>query len=201
MATPHVAGAVALCASLDSSLSAAAVRSRRARDGRARPPSLFAPTVSRGRARYRALWFRGADVSVPDLRGPDDSVACRPRRALPTSSTPRDRLAGSRETHSEAPHGTIGAGRIISSTPAAGTLVSAGSAVDYVVSTGPPRVGIPDLVDLPEAAALLRARRRRPASRGPPREPPTTPSGPAGSSAPRRPPAPWWRRAAPSTTS
>ncbi len=55
---------------------------------------------------------------------------------------------------SQASDDTIAAGRVISSDPAADTEVAPGSAVAYVLSTGPATVAVPDLVNLTEADAL-----------------------------------------------
>ena len=54
----------------------------------------------------------------------------------------------------EASDETIVAGNVISSDPAADTEVAPGSAVAYVLSTGPATVAVPDIVDLSEADAL-----------------------------------------------
>ncbi len=54
----------------------------------------------------------------------------------------------------EASDATIAAGNVISSDPAADAEVAPGTAVDYVLSTGPATVAVPDLVDLSEADAL-----------------------------------------------
>src|SRR6185503_9173312 len=48
----------------------------------------------------------------------------------------------------------IAAGAVISETPAAGALVDPGSAVDLVVSSGPPQVAVPNVVGLTQAEAM-----------------------------------------------
>jgi len=48
---------------------------------------------------------------------------------------------------------TVPAGDVISETPTAGTLVSAGSPVNLVISTGPAQVAVPNVVGLTQAAA------------------------------------------------
>ena len=45
------------------------------------------------------------------------------------------------------------AGSVISQNPIAGTQVAPGSAVNLVVSTGPPPVSVPNVVNLTQAAA------------------------------------------------
>ena len=48
---------------------------------------------------------------------------------------------------------TVPAGSVISQNPIAGTQVATGSAVNLVVSTGPPPVAVPNVVNLTQAAA------------------------------------------------
>jgi Beta-propeller repeat/PASTA domain/Dockerin type I domain len=48
---------------------------------------------------------------------------------------------------------TVAAGLVISESPTAGTQVNSGTAVNLVVSTGPPNVSVPNVVGLTQAAA------------------------------------------------
>src|SRR4029079_8259562 len=48
---------------------------------------------------------------------------------------------------------SVPAGSVISSSPSAGTQVTVGSAVNLVVSSGPPQVAVPTVVGLTPAAA------------------------------------------------
>ncbi len=90
-----------------------------------------------------------AQVAVPDLvDSPEADVAA----ALDAVGL----VAGDR---TEAADESIVAGNVISTDPSAASEVDPGSAVAYVVSTGPAQVAVPDLVDSPEAdvAAALDA--------------------------------------------
>ncbi len=85
-----------------------------------------------------------APVAVPDL-------VDRPEAAAIAALIEAGLVPG---TRSEAASDSIVAGHVISSDPAAASEVAPGSAVAYVVSTGPAPVAVPDLVDRPEAAAI-----------------------------------------------
>ena len=56
-------------------------------------------------------------------------------------------------TITQQPSTTVAAGLVISSTPAAGTVVDVGTTVNLVVSSGPPPVNVPNVVNLTQAAA------------------------------------------------
>ena len=93
----------------------------------------------------------------PGQRARPRRHSSRPPRSL-TSPPP-----GSAGARTEAYHGTVAAGRVISQAPAAGTpVVPPGSAVGYVVSKGLAPVTVPDLVGAAEATALIPQRRRAP---------------------------------------
>ena len=49
--------------------------------------------------------------------------------------------------------GTVASGSVITGSPVAGTLVTLGSAVNLVVSTGPAQVAVPNVVGQTQAAA------------------------------------------------
>ena len=83
-------------------------------------------------------------VAVPDILDLPEAEAMQ---ALADAGL----SAGLRTT---APDPTIVAGNIVSSTPVAATEVAPGSAVAYVVSSGPALVAVPDILDLPEAEAM-----------------------------------------------
>ncbi len=85
-----------------------------------------------------------APVAVPD-------IVDRPEADAISELTAAGLIAGD---VTEAHHDTIVAGNVVSSDPAADTEVDPGSAVDYVLSSGPAPVAVPDIVDRPEADAI-----------------------------------------------
>jgi eukaryotic-like serine/threonine-protein kinase len=76
-------------------------------------------------------------VTVPDITGKTEEEA-------------RDLLKGAKlklgQELSESPSDTILAGQIITQTPPAGRNVPVGTAIDYVVSTGPQQTAVPNVV-------------------------------------------------------
>ena len=82
-------------------------------------------------------------VSVPD-------VVNLTQAAATSAITGADLIVG---TISNASSATVPAGSVISQDPIAGTQVASGSAVNLVVSTGPPPVSVPNVVNLTQAAA------------------------------------------------
>ena len=141
MATPHVTGALALCASLDPGLGAGVLRSRLLGSG-TQTASLLGKTATGDRLDIGAL-VRECGVSVPNIVDKLEATAL-------TDVTAAGLVAGGR---SEAYHGTIVAGRVINSTPTAGAMVPPGSTVSYVVSLGIEQVTVPNIVGLTETAA------------------------------------------------
>ena len=83
-------------------------------------------------------------VAVPDILDLPEAEAMK---ALADAGL----SAGLRTTASDP---TIVAGNIVSSNPVAATEVAPGSAISYVVSSGPALVAVPDILDLPEAEAM-----------------------------------------------
>ncbi len=83
-------------------------------------------------------------VAVPDILDLPEAEAMK---ALADAGL----SAGLRSTAADP---TIVAGNIVSSNPVAATEVAPGSAISYVVSSGPALVAVPDILDLPEAEAM-----------------------------------------------
>jgi subtilisin family serine protease len=132
MATPHVTGAVALCASLRPTLGASDIRSY-LMSSTTPTSSLSGKTVTGGRLDIGSLiGLCYPPVSVPNLVGKLEATALSD---LGTAGLG----AGTRST---ANHASIAAGRVISSDPAAGTSVAPDSLVAYVVSSGPAPVSV-----------------------------------------------------------
>jgi hypothetical protein len=88
-------------------------------------------------------WPRWAAVSVPNVVGDTQAAAA-------TAITGAGLIVGTVTTASSS---TVASGNVISESPAAGTSVSPGSAVNLVVSTGPPPVLVPSVVGDTQAAA------------------------------------------------
>ena len=103
-----------------------------------------ATEVARGSAVAYVVSTGPALVAVPDIIDLPEAEAL-------TALTTAGLSAGTRTLASDP---VIVAGNVISSTPVAATEVARGSAVAYVVSTGPALVAVPDIIDLPEAEAL-----------------------------------------------
>ncbi len=103
-----------------------------------------ATEVARGSAVAYVVSTGPALVAVPDIIDLPEADALQ---ALSDAGL-------SAGTRSQASDATIVAGNVISSMPVAATEVARGSAVAYVVSTGPALVAVPDIIDLPEADAL-----------------------------------------------
>ncbi len=82
-------------------------------------------------------------VAVPTVTGLTQSAAT-------TTITGAGLIVG---TVTQASSPTVAAGSIISESPVAGTLVTIGSAVNLLVSTGPAPVAVPDVTSLTQAAA------------------------------------------------
>jgi beta-lactam-binding protein with PASTA domain len=82
-------------------------------------------------------------VAVPD-------VVNLTQAAATTAITSAGFTLGTVTTASSA---TVSAGSVISQNPAAGTQSAPGAAVAFVVSTGPPLVAVPNVVNLTQAAA------------------------------------------------
>src|SRR6185436_12773547 len=82
-------------------------------------------------------------VAVPD-------VANLTQAAATAAITGAGFTVGTITTASSA---TVAAGSVISQSPTAGTQSAAGSAVAFVVSTGPPLVAVPNILNLTQAAA------------------------------------------------
>ena len=134
MAAPHVAGAVALCASVGPSLSASQIRSH-VIDSVMPTPVLSGITATGGRLDIPALLGRcGATVTVPDIFDLDAASA----DALIAGA---GLVKGAVDT---AYSDTVAEDLAVGSVPSAGTTVAMGSAVDYTLSLGRPTV--PDLV-------------------------------------------------------
>ena len=134
MATPHVTGAVALCASISPSLGPRA-RKDLVLTTTTPTSSLSGATSTGGRLDVGAMAQGcGVPTTVPDLTGATEANAL-------------DALSGALlvpGTRTTAYHGSVGSGRIIATKPAGGTTVVQLSAVAYVVSKGP--ISVPDLV-------------------------------------------------------
>ena len=137
MATPHVAGAVALCASLDSSLSAATVRSHVLATG-APTASLSGRTVTGDRLDVGALVQR-CGVSVPLIDGLGSSEAT-------TALTGADLVGAPTSAYSA----DFPIGEVFGQSPAAGTTVANGSTVSYSVSLGVETVSVPTPAPTPD---------------------------------------------------
>jgi beta-lactam-binding protein with PASTA domain len=84
-----------------------------------------------------------AQVAVPNVVGLTQAAAT-------TAITGAGLVVG---TVTTAPSSTVPAGNVISESPAAGTQVNVGSAVNLVVSSGPAQVAVPNVVGLTQAAA------------------------------------------------
>src|ERR1039458_6464853 len=84
-----------------------------------------------------------AQVAVPNVVGQTQAAAA-------TAITGAGLVVGTVTTPSS---GTVASGSVISETPVAGTLVTLGSAVNLVVSTGPAPVAVPNVVGQTQAAA------------------------------------------------
>jgi hypothetical protein len=84
-----------------------------------------------------------ASVKVPNVVGDTQTAAT-------TALTKADLKLGTVTTASSA---TIKAGLVISESPAAGTSVTSGSAVKLTISSGKPKVDVPNVVDDTKAAA------------------------------------------------
>lgn len=84
-----------------------------------------------------------ASVKVPNVVGDTQTAAT-------TALTKADLKLGTVTTASSA---TIKAGLVISESPAAGTSVASGSAVKLTISSGKPKVDVPNVVDDTQAAA------------------------------------------------
>jgi hypothetical protein len=84
-----------------------------------------------------------ASVKVPNVVGDTQTAAT-------TALTKVDLKLGTVTTASSA---TIAAGLVISESPAAGTSVTSGSAVKLTISSGKPKVDVPNVVDDTQAAA------------------------------------------------
>ena len=152
MAAPHVAGAIALCASLDPVRTAEARRA--ALLATTTPtPSLVGMAASGGRLDAASL-ARQCGSTVPDLSGPATAVATKLLTANLVSGSVTQAYSDS-----------VASGSVISQVPAAGRLVAKGSSVAYVVSKGKPTV--PNLVDTPESGITdaLAARTLNPGTR------------------------------------
>ena len=100
-------------------------------------------SVANGSAVNLVVSTGPATVSVPNVDGLTQAAAA-------TAITSAELVVGTVTQQSSA---TVPAGRVISQDPTAGTSVTAGSAVDLVVSTGPATVSVPDVVGLTQAAA------------------------------------------------
>jgi beta-lactam-binding protein with PASTA domain len=84
-----------------------------------------------------------APVAVPNVVGQTQAAAT-------TAITGAGLVVGTVTTASS---NTVAAGSVISESPVAGTLVAPGSSVNLVVSTGPGKVAVPNVVGLTQAAA------------------------------------------------
>ncbi|MCX5758253.1 MAG: PASTA domain-containing protein, partial [Candidatus Hydrogenedentes bacterium] len=82
-------------------------------------------------------------VTVPNLVGQTQSAA-------QTALTNADLTLG---VVSQQASAAVPAGQIVSQTPAAGTQVVSGSAVDLIVSAGPPKVSVPSVTGTTQSAA------------------------------------------------
>jgi beta-lactam-binding protein with PASTA domain len=146
MAAPHVTGAVALMLAQDPTLTAAEVKA--ALTAKTRTDSfteipIATPNNTWGYGKLAidlAINFISPQVTVPNVVGLGQANA----EAAITGAN----LVVGTETQSSSP--TVPAGNVISESPAAGTSVAPGSAVNLVVSCG---AGVPNVVDLAQAAA------------------------------------------------
>jgi beta-lactam-binding protein with PASTA domain len=84
-----------------------------------------------------------APVAVPNVVGQTQAAAA-------TAITGAGLVVGTVTTASS---GTVASGSVITGSPVAGTLVTLGSAVNLVVSTGPAQVAVPNVVGQTQAAA------------------------------------------------
>ena len=84
-----------------------------------------------------------AQVSVPNVVGLTQAAAT-------TSLTSAGLVVGTVTTQSSS---TVASGSVISEAPTAGTSVNVGSAVSLVISSGPAKVSVPNVVGLTQAAA------------------------------------------------
>src|SRR5262252_2229930 len=84
-----------------------------------------------------------AQVAVPNVVGLTQAAAT-------TAITNANLVLGTVTTQSST---TVPSGSVISQNPTSGTQVVVGSAVNLVVSSGPPRVAVPNVVGLTQAAA------------------------------------------------
>ncbi len=139
MAAPHVTGAIALCASIDPSLTANQIRSRIMASA-ASTTSMTGKTVTGGRLDIGALVAQ-CGRTVPPIVG---LTAAAADQTITNADLPKGSVDSQ---YSD----SVPAGEVIGQTPAAGTIVAPGSAVDYVVSLGKPTV--PDLAGLSTTAA------------------------------------------------
>ncbi len=89
------------------------------------------------------VWPRSSTASVPNVVGDTQAAAT-------TAITGAGLVVGTVTTASS---GTVPSGDVISEAPIAGTSVTSGSAVNLVVSTGPPPVLVPNVVGATQAAA------------------------------------------------
>ena len=117
------------------------------RDGAGRfgdqPESAAGTQVASGSAVNLVVSTGPPPVSVPNVVEPDAG-----------GGDERDHGRGPDRRHGhERASATVPAGSVISQNPIAGTQVAPGSAVNLVVSTGPPPVAVPNVVNLTQAAA------------------------------------------------
>jgi len=84
-----------------------------------------------------------ANISTPDVVGLAQATA-------ESNITGAGLIVG---TVSTASSDTVAAGDVISQSPVAATLLSAGAAVNLLVSSGPASISVPDVVNLPQATA------------------------------------------------
>lgn len=84
-----------------------------------------------------------APVPVPDVVGARVNAAKRALTAVDLKSTTTERFSEK-----------VADGRVISVKPKVGNVIAAGSAVELVVSKGPPPVTVPNLIDMPRARAV-----------------------------------------------
>ncbi len=96
---------------------------------------------------------RGTRVTISVSTGPGSSALPDVAGLTAAQATAKLKAAGFKPASETQPSTTVASGRVISTDPAAGTEVQAGSTVTVIVSGGPAQTSVPDVVGQSRTAA------------------------------------------------
>ena len=96
----------------------------------------------------------GTSINVVVSKGPETVKLPNVSGKKESPATKRLESAGLRVRTDKAFSESVAQGRVISTSPSAGTIVETGSTVTVVISKGPPPVEVPNLIDMRRKAAI-----------------------------------------------